>query len=106
MNPLYKAPKGVIQLSYTVSKSLSKELQNFSKKEPCNIRVVRIGLSHQSDNNFCKYVGRYPLNIVIGNFAHRGVHVYLQVLEIQRTINIVDGMHYKLTVAPIKELPK
>lgn len=106
MRPLYIPPKGVIQLSYIVSEELIEELKKFSEKDIRNVRIVRIRLTHQSDKDFCKYTERYPFDMVIGNFMNKSSHVYLQVLEIQRVFNLVDGAHYKIAVAPLKQLPK
>jgi hypothetical protein len=106
MRTVYVSPIGVIQLSYNISRDLIEELKRFSKKEQYNVRTVRIKLAHQSDKNFCKYTERHPFDLVIANFMNKGSHVYLQVLEIQRVVNLVDGAHYKIAVAPIKQLPK
>lgn len=106
MRTAYIPPKGVIQLSYGIPKDLAEELKRFSEREQYNVRIVRIKLTHQSDKNFCKYAGKYPFDMIIGNFINGSSHVYLQILEIQRTFNVFCGAHYKISVAPIKRLPK
>lgn len=106
MRTVYMPPMGVIQLSYNIPRNLIEELKRFSKKEQHNVRIARIRLTHQSDKNFRKYTERHPFDLVIANFMNKGSHVYLQVLEIQRVVNLVDGAHYKIAIAPIKQLPK
>lgn len=106
MRTAYVPPKGVIQLSYGIPKDLAEELKRFSEKEQCNTRIVRIRLTHQSDKNYCRFVGKYMFDLVIGNFINGSSHVYLQILDAQRTFSITYGAHYKIVVAPIKRLPK
>lgn len=108
MNALYTPPKGVIQLSYTVSKKEIDRLAQInerakSSREPFLQAIVRINCNKQSDNNYKKWdVGDYT----IVNFMHKGIHVYMHLYHIQRIFAVDFGIGYKLIAYTLEELPK
>ena len=101
-------PRGVIKLTYSVSKKEIERLSQInerakSSREPFMQAIIRIKCNKQSDANYKKWdVG----DITIVNFIHKDKHVYMRLLNISRIYNFEFGIGYKLFAYTIGELPK
>lgn len=101
-------PRGVIKLTYSVSKKEIERLSQInerakSSREPFMQAIIKIKCNKQSDSNYKKFdVG----DITIVNFIHKDKHVYMRLLNISRIFSLELGIGYKLFAYTIGELPK
>lgn len=101
-------PRGVIKLTYSVSKKEIERLSQINERakssgEPFMQAIIRIKCNKQSDANYKKWDAG---DITIVNFIHKDKHVYMRLFNVARIFSLEFEIGYKLFAYTIGELPK